>query len=69
LDLGGGMDIKELGKRAIKDNVNNKPSNLSNLYNYDPLNCIFSKKNEEDFPAFSKDDAGNFISPVKRQVK
>lgn len=63
------MDIKELGKRAIKDNVNNKPSNLENLYNYDPLHYNFSKKNEEDFPAFLKDDAGNFISPVKRQVK
>lgn len=35
----------ELGKRAIKDNVNNKPSDLQNLYNYDPNAANFSKKN------------------------
>lgn len=68
MSLGGGHEIKEHGKRAIQENINNKPSNLENLYNYDPKVHHYMKKNQEDFPAFEKDGDGNLVSPVKQKA-
>lgn len=67
MSLGGGIDINKHGKRAIQENINKKPSNLENLYNYDPKAYHFMKKNQEDFPAFEKDSEGNLISPIKHK--
>lgn len=42
-----------------------KPQDINNLYNQDPNQVQFAKRSIEEFPEFTKDGEGNFISPFK----
>lgn len=65
LNLGGGHEMKDAGKKAIADNINTKPSHIENLYNYDPNVLHFDKKNKDDFPTFKAEGFGKIVSQAK----
>lgn len=65
LKLGGGHDIKELGKKLINNNVNSKPSNREDLYNYVEGFYDLVNRAKEDFPVHERDTHGNIIDLTK----
>jgi hypothetical protein len=53
--LGGGVEMKESGKKAVSGNINTKPSKHADMYEYVEGFHDLVKKHSQDYPKFISD--------------
>ena len=53
--LGGKVEMKEVGKKAVHGNINNKPSQHENMYEYIEGFYDLVNRQQHDYPKFITD--------------